>query len=260
MSLRRTVPLSLLVAVLSLPLLLTPAKPGRASLVGSAAGQRAIPTVQPWAVPAIVPAADSAEVAVAGPGPSFQGVAVKLDRDLRKRMTGVSWHRGCPVPLAGLRLLKVTHWGFDGRVHRGRLVVNADSAKAMLTVMRRLFHFRFPIRRMRLVDAYGANDRRSMNADNTSAFNCREISGRPGVWSQHAYGRAIDLNPFENPYVSGSYVSPSRAKRFATRRPVRKGMIAPRGNVVRIFGRAGWEWGGNWYGYQDYQHFSATGT
>jgi len=192
--------------------------------------------------------------------PEFHGVAIRLDRDLRKRMTGVSWRRGCPVPLAGLRLLRVAHWGFDGRVRRGRLVVNADSARAMLTVMRRLFHFRFPIRRMQLVDAYGADDRRSMNADNTSAFNCREIAGRPGVWSQHAYGRAIDLNPVENPYVSGSYVSPAKGKPFADRRPISKGMIAPRGNVVRIFGRAGWEWGGFWSGTQDYQHFSATGT
>lgn len=204
------------------------------------------------------PAADRA--IAAGSKQTFRGVAVKLDGDLRKRMTGVSWRRGCPVGLSKLRLLRVTHWGFDGRVHRGRLVVHADSAGAMLTVMRRLFHFRFPIRRMRLVDAYGADDRRSMNADNTSAFNCREISGRPGVWSQHAYGRAIDINPVENPYVYGSYVSPSRGRPFADRRPLRKGMVAPRGNVVRIFSRAGWEWGGRWTGAQDYQHFSATGT
>ena len=173
-------------------------------------------------------------------GQTFSGVAVKLDRELRQRMIGVSWRRGCQVGLSKLRLLKVSHWGFDGRVHRGRLVVHADSARPILTVMRRLFHFRFPIRRMRLVDAYGADDRRSMNADNTSAFNCREISGRPGVWSQHAYGRAIDLNQLENPYVSGSYVSPPRGRPFADRRPVRKGMIAPRGNVVRIFSLAGW--------------------
>jgi poly-gamma-glutamate synthesis protein (capsule biosynthesis protein) len=191
---------------------------------------------------------------------AFRGEIVKIGRDLRRRMTGVSWRRGCPVPLSKLRLLRVTHWGFDGRVRRGRLVVHADSARPILTVMRRLFRFRFPIRRMRLVDAYGADDRRSMRADNTSAFNCREIAGRPGVWSQHAFGRAIDINPIENPYVYGSYVSPPAGRPFADRSPLRKGMIAPRGNVVRIFGRAGWEWGGFWPGAQDYQHFSATGT
>lgn len=219
-------------------------------LCGLAAHLSAAPTGSTYGVLTI--AAESKQ--------TFTGVAVKLDRDLRERMTGVSWRRGCPVGLSKLRLLKVTHWGFNGRVHRGRLIVHADSARTMLTVMRRLFHFRFPIRRMRLVDAYGADDRRSMNADNTSAFNCREVSGRPGVWSQHAYGRAIDVNPLENPYVSGSYVSPPKGRPFAVRRPLRNGMIAPRGNVVRIFGRAGWEWGGRWSGAQDYQHFSATGT
>lgn len=127
-------------------------------------------------------------------------------------------------------------------------------------MMRRLFRLRFAIRRMRLVDAYGSDDNRSMNADNTSAFNCREVSGRPGVWSQHAYGRAIDVNPVENPYVSGSHVSPAKGQEFADRRPRRKGMIARRGAVVRIFARAGWAWGGNWSGAQDYQHFSATGS
>ncbi len=126
--------------------------------------------------------------------------------------------------------------------------------------MHRLFRLHFAIRRMRLVDAYGSDDNRSMNADNTSAFNCREVAGRPGVWSQHAYGRAIDVNPVENPYVAGSHVSPAKGRPFADRRPRRKGMIAGRGAVVRIFARAGWEWGGNWTGERDYQHFSSTGS
>ena len=107
------------------------------------------------------------------------------------------------------------HWNFDREVSRGYLIVNAGHARPMLRVMRRLFELRFAIRRMRLVDAYGSNDRRSMRADNTSAFNCREVSGQPGVWSQHAYGLAIDVNTVENPYVSGSYVSPPNGRPFA---------------------------------------------
>lgn len=113
---------------------------------------------------------------------------------------------------------------------------------------------------MRLVDAYGADDHRSMNADNTSAFNCREVAGRPGVWSQHAYGKAIDLNPVENPYVSGNHVSPAKGRPFAKRSPRRKGMVSAGGRVVRLFRSMGWEWGGSWSGARDYQHFSATGT
>jgi hypothetical protein len=202
---------------------------------------------------------------LAGPGeagaapPKFKGSIERIDADLRKRMTGNSWHRGCPVPLRNLRLLRVRHWGFGGGVKRGYMVVHADASRDIYRVMRKLFKLRFAIRRMRLVDAYGSNDRRSMRADNTSAFNCREIAGRPGVWSQHAYGRAIDLNPVENPYVSGSYVSPPAGRPYAKRRPHRKGMISARGKVVKAFARAGWGWGGNWSGTRDYQHFSATG-
>lgn len=189
----------------------------------------------------------------------FNGTIERLDADLRERMSGVSWRRGCPVPLRQLRLVRVTHWNFKGRLDRGRLVVRARYAKPIVWVMRQLYDNHFRIRRMRLVDAYGASDRRSMKADNTSAFNCREIAGRPGVWSQHAFGAAIDINPVENPYVVGSYVSPPAGRPFADRTPRRRGMIGADGAVVRAFARIGWEWGGDWVGLRDYQHFSATG-
>lgn len=193
--------------------------------------------------------------------PTFHGRATPIDVALRGRMTGVSWHRGCPVGFAGLRLLMVSHWGFDGRVHRGRLVVNRDAAAAMLGTMRRLFALRYPIRQMRLVDAYGADDHRSMAADNTSAFNCRFVAGSAGVWSEHAYGRAIDLNPLENPYVTASgYVSPPGGAPYADRSRRVPGLVHRGGPVVAAFAAAGWEWGGNWPWPKDYQHFSDTGS
>jgi hypothetical protein len=174
-------------------------------------------------------------------------------------MTGVSWQRGCPVGLSELRLLTVTRWGFDGRPHRGRLVVNRDSAREVLSAMRSLYRLRYPIRRMRLVDAYGADDHRSMDADNTSAFNCRFVAGT-GRWSEHAYGRALDLNPIENPYVTASgHVSPPAGARFAHRSNTAKGLVHRGGSVVRAFAGVGWEWGGDWSWPKDYQHFSAGG-
>ena len=200
------------------------------------------------------------------PGPAtadlpdrFRGEIVRIGPDLRERMVGSSWHRGCPVPLSDLRLLKLRFRDFRGETRAGRLVVHKSAAPRMVKVFRRFYEVRFPIRRMRLVDAYGADDRRSMNADNTSAFNCREVAGSPGVWSRHAYGRAIDVNPVENPYVSGGHVSPAKGRPFAARKPIRKGMIPPRGHVVRAFASVGWKWGGNWYGTKDFQHFSASG-
>jgi hypothetical protein len=190
----------------------------------------------------------------------FRGSVERIDAATRARMNGVSWHPGCPVGFADLRLLTVSHWGFDGQTHRGRLVVHRDSARTMLKTMRSLYRLRFSIRQMRLVDAFGADDHRSMAADNTSAFNCRFVAGSSGVWSEHAYGRAIDVNPLENPYVTASgHVSPSAGAPFADRAHHRRGMIHGGGPVVRAFAAAGWEWGGNWPWPKDYQHFSATG-
>jgi hypothetical protein len=194
----------------------------------------------------------------APPPPAKPRFAVDV-RPVTAASLGRSWHPGCPVAPSGLRLLSVSAWGFDGHPYRGRLVVNRDAVPAVSRAMRRLFALHYPIRRMRPVSAYGADDHRSMAADNTSAFNCRFVSGTTR-WSQHAYGRAIDLNPLENPYVDGDHVSPPRGRRFADRSLHARGLVHDGGNVVRAFAAVGWGWGGHWSGARDYQHFSATGT
>ena len=204
------------------------------------------------AVLALVPAAG------AGPAPGFKGTISSLSPALRARMTGTSWHPGCPVPLSGLRLVTASHWGFDGRVHTGVLVVNEGVAAPVLRVLRRLFDARFPIRRMRLVDDYGGSDFRSIEADNTSAFNCRPATGS-SRWSEHAYGRAIDVNPIENPYVSGGRTSHRASVPYLDRSRRRPGMAFQGGMLVSAFQSIGWGWGGNWSGIRDYQHFSASG-
>ena len=173
-------------------------------------------------------------------------------------MTGVSWRPGCPVPLRDLRLVQVSHVGFDGRVRRGRLVVHRDAARDIVRVFRRLYRAGFPIRRMRPVDAYGASDFRSIEADNTSAFNCRFVEGTRR-WSEHAYGRAIDVNPIENPYVANGRTSHRASVRYVRRTPCRPGMACPGNVLVRAFREVGWAWGGDWRGVKDYQHFSASG-
>ena len=169
-----------------------------------------------------------------------------------------SWRVGCPVAPAQLRRIRLTYWGFDGKAHSGNLDVHADSVQEIVQVFRRLYVARFPIRRLRPVDAYGANDRRSMAADNTSGFNCRFVSGTRR-WSAHAYGRAIDVNPVENPYVSGGRVQPPAGRAYLDRTKARPGMAVSGGVLVRAFAAAGWQWGGRWRGTPDYQHFSASG-
>jgi poly-gamma-glutamate synthesis protein (capsule biosynthesis protein) len=120
-------------------------------------------------------------------GPVFQASTSALTAATRSRMTGVSWHPGCPVPLSALRLLRLSYWGFDHAVRQGELIVNASAAGRVTQAFRLLFAARFPIRQMRVVDDFGGDDERSMPADNTSAFNCRLVPGT-SVWAQHAYG------------------------------------------------------------------------
>jgi hypothetical protein len=156
--------------------------------------------------------------------------------------------------------VRLTYWGFDGRAHTGALVVNASALGDIVVVFKRLYGARFPVRRMRPIDAYGANDERSLAADNTSAFNCRYAVGPgPRRWSTHAYGLAIDVNPVENPYLEGGRVHPRAGKAYLNRSKVRPGMAVRGGLLVNVFAAVGWQWGGRWIGTPDYQHFSSTG-
>jgi hypothetical protein len=205
-------------------------------------------------------AAAVAALVAAAPGatapPKYSATVAVIPAKLRETMT--SWRPGCPVGLDDLRLVTLTHWGFDARPHRGRLIVHRDAAAAMVRVFRALFAARFPIRKVRLVEAYGSDDDRSMAADNTSAFNCRLVEGSSS-WSEHAYGRAIDVNPLENPYVRRGHVSPPGGRRYVDRTQWKRGMIHRGDAVVRAFAAVGWEWGGDWSSLKDYQHFSASG-
>ncbi|MEA2168426.1 MAG: hypothetical protein QOF76_1726 [Solirubrobacteraceae bacterium] len=198
-------------------------------------------------------------IAAAFATPGFHFSVHELGADRQAHMTGVSWHEGCPVPLSGLRLIRVSHYGFDRQVHSGRLVVNADATHAMRIVFRRLYQARFPLRRVRPVDAYGGDDYRSIEADNTSSFNCRNATGSTH-FSQHAYGRAIDVNPIENPYVytDGTTTHPA-SEPYLNRAKHRRGMAFEGGTLVAAFDAAGWGWGGRWPLPTDYQHFSETG-
>ena len=202
-------------------------------------------------------AALSAAAALARP--DYVATITRLPHGLRAWMKGVSWRPGCPVPLRKLRLIVLRYWGFDREAHRGRLVVHRRVARQVAGVFGKLYRISFPIRRIRVVDYYGADDRTSMEHDNTSAFNCRWRAGEPGVWSQHAYGRAIDINPVENPYVWSGGVSPWNGAPYVDRTDRRRGMIYHGDAVWWAFRARNWEWGGDWTSVKDYQHFSQNG-
>lgn len=172
---------------------------------------------------------------------------------------GSSWNPdlGCREP-EELRAVNVSHWGYDGAVHHGQVIIDATYADRVVAIFRDLYAARFPIERMVPIDAYGGDDQASMRDNNTSGFNCRYVAGTTKL-SQHGLGRAIDVNPLVNPYVKGSTVDPPEGALYADRSRTDVGMIHAGDVVVQAFARQGWSWGGNWQGGQDYQHFSATG-
>jgi D-alanyl-D-alanine carboxypeptidase len=203
----------------------------------------------------LVVALGAALVGASPAAPRFVGTVSPVTRaDLL-----YSYRPGCPVTPARLRLVRVSHWSFDGKPRVGAVVVRSDVARDVVAVFRRLYAARFPIRRLRPIDAYKADDAASLAADNTSGFNCRfAIAPGPKRWSSHAYGLAIDVNPVENPYLDRGRVRPPAGRRYLDRSRPRPGMAVPGGVLVRAFAAVGWSWGGRWSS-PDYQHFSATG-
>jgi hypothetical protein len=153
----------------------------------------------------------------------------------------------------------LTYYNFDGVVESGELIVHEESVPAIESAFAAAFEAQFPIERMRLVDEYGGSDFESIEANNTSAFNCRLKTGSDSEWSEHAYGKAIDINPIQNPYVGRSgNTSHDQSEPFVERSD-RAGELTGTDPISVAFENAGWSWGGYWESIKDYQHFSASG-
>jgi hypothetical protein len=187
--------------------------------------------------------------------PTFHGTWGPVPAAVAQRMRGSSWHEGCPVPILELAYLRLSHYGRDGAVHTGELVVHRELAAQVLEIFKALFAQKFTIEKMRLVDEYQGDDDRSMADNNTSAFNCREVPGKPKVLSKHASGRAIDVNPLWNPMIAGGTVMPPLGAKFASREKAVPGLLRKGDPAVREFTSRGWTWGGDWVSVKDYQHF-----
>lgn len=190
------------------------------------------------------------------PDDTYRSAIEPLDTDTIERM-GRTWQEGCPVPLDDLRHLTVTFWGFDGEHHTGELVVHRDAAEDLAWVFGELHAARFPLEEVRLVTDADLDAPITGDGNTTAAFVCRNV--RSGSTpSAHAYGLAVDVNPFQNPYVRGDVVIPERASAYLDRSWHRPGMIQPGDVVTRSFDAIGWSWGGEWSS-PDHMHLSATG-
>ena len=173
-------------------------------------------------------------------------------------MQGKSVPKNCTVSRAELRYLKVLHYGKNGKVHQGELICNKAIAQDLIDIFRELYKARYKIERISLIDNYGADDTRSMEANNTSCFNFRFMTGSTTRISKHGMGLAIDINPLYNPYVKGDKIDPPSGKKYAKNRDTRKDipMKIDRSDLCyKLFIKHGFKWGGAWKSAKDYQHF-----
>ena len=203
-------------------------------------------TTPPLPDPAPPAPTDGAFAADVGPVP-----AAVLERS--------TWTEECPVRADELRYVTVRHFGFDGGVHVGELIVHADVADDVVRVFADLHAARFPLEEVRVIGRDELSAPPTGDGNVTSAFVCRPMVGGTR-WSEHAYGRAIDLNPFHNPYVRGDLIIPELAGAYVDRTDVRPGMIVAGDAVTEAFASVGWGWGGDWSGpATDPMHFSVSG-
>ena len=182
----------------------------------------------------------------------------KLPAHIRKKITGVSYRKNRHIKYRDLRYVKVRYYDFDGVVQEGELIVNKKIADKTVRIFYELYKIKYPIERIALVDEYGADDEKSMRANNSSAFNYRTVAGTSRL-SKHALGMAIDINPRINPYINR--LTPANAKIYRNRDEKKcKGkyashMIQPDSKITKIFKKYGFTWGGDWKYSKDYQHF-----
>jgi len=191
------------------------------------------------------------------------GFASRVETAPARVIARSTWQPGCPVARDRLDWVRLAFWGFDHARHTGELLVNASVARDVVEVFHRLYAARFPIEQMTITTKAQLRASRTAptgDGNDTESFVCRPVTGAATTtYSQHAYGLAIDVDPFQNPYEKGDLVVPERASWYLDRRRHAPGIITPDGPVVRAFKAVGWGWGGDWHSLRDLQHFSSIG-
>ncbi len=182
----------------------------------------------------------------------------KLSDGIKARINGKSYAKDCKVPYSDLRYVKVLHYGFDGEVHEGELIVNKAIAGDIVDIFKELYDIKYPIEKMVLVDEYNADDNASMADNNTSSFNYRVVEGTDRI-SLHGYGLAIDINPLYNPYIhtikGEKVITPVNGAQYADRSLDCEYYIKKNDDLYNAFIERGFTWGGDWKNSKDYQHF-----
>ncbi len=184
--------------------------------------------------------------------------ATEITDDIFARINGVSYQENNEISRENLRYLRVLHIGMNENTYVGEMIVNESTSEDVLEIMQELYRAAYPIEKMVLIDEYGGDDEASMEANNTSAFNYRNISGS-GKRSKHSYGLAIDVNPLYNPYVKNTadaaICQPQNALDYIDRNREFSYKIDENDLCYQLFTAHGFTWGGSWNSVKDYQHF-----
>lgn len=185
-----------------------------------------------------------------------QFTSEEIPENIRQKMQGVTISENSVVTFDDLAYLTISYVDYDGNTQKGNMIVDKEIADEVISIFKELYDIKFPIEKMRLPCEYDGIDEKSMQDNNTSAFNDRPIEGSGGL-SYHQLGRAIDLNPLVNPYIrfSDGLVLPTTATEYLDRTTEVQGMINADSPCVEIFKKYGWVWGGDWNSLKDYQHF-----
>ncbi len=224
-------------------------------------GSRVLPTDDPAAIAALKTPAVLRDRAFTLPdqldplpGKGFKAeITSPVPAEVLERST---WNQACPVSATDLDWIKLTFRGFDGKRHTGELLVHRTASKDLVDVFRELWQVDYPIEQMAITTVAERDAEPTGDGNGTGAFNCRPVTGGSS-YSEHAYGLAIDLNPFQNPYLKGDVLLPELARSYLNRDD-RPGVITADSPVVAAFAKVGWGWGGSWNSLKDYQHFSAN--
>jgi hypothetical protein len=181
--------------------------------------------------------------------------------EIKERITGKSYPSSgdnLQISYDDLVYLHVLHYDFNNDVQEGEIICNREIAEDLLDIFRELYDNKYQIEKIRLVDEYGADDEASMADNNTSCFNYRTIAGTDRI-SNHSYGKAIDINPLYNPYITtrngAENISPENATQYADRTATFDHKIDTDDLCYKLFIQHGFTWGGAWKSSKDYQHF-----
>jgi hypothetical protein len=183
----------------------------------------------------------------------YYSKSYEIPEYLLENMYGKSIEKGNQV-IDKLIAVDVTFRDFDESIKVGTLIVNKSLDKELQLIFKEIFHSGFKIYQIRPASYFSGNDAISMENNNSSAFNYRFIAGTKKL-SNHSLGRAVDINPVQNPYISNGKVYPKEGSKYLERDLKVDGMITKDSEIVGIFKKYGWTWGGDWNNPKDYQHF-----